>query len=643
MSDVFVSYKQEDRARAARVVHALEAEGLTVWWDQHIEPGAHWRESITQALATAKCVIVLWTEISVQSQGRFVHDEASHADRRGVYLPARLDQVDLPLGFGQQQCISLVGWRGDRNAPQFQTLLAAARAMIAGEGRPRAAHHARRRGAIDRRWLIGGGVAVLGVAGLATVFLAPDDMRRGIGLSAGPPEPSTIAVLAFRNLSGDVKQDYLCEGLSEELRDALSRLNTIRVAARTSSEAFRDARTDTATIAGKLGVAFILDGSVRTSGQMLRVSAQLIDAKSGLEKWSQSFDRALTDVISVQTGIAASVAESLRGALSGADAALVARPATTVPVAFDALLQGRQMYLQHGDEANNREALRFFDAAIAADPAYADAHAYRALTLMVLADNFGAADAARSMHEQAVASGLQAAQLAPASAYVQSVLGFTILFGQLDFAGARGPYERSIEMGPNDARVVAGYGQFASAAGQRARSLTMLARAVALDPLNPVIYLTQATALYVARHYAESIDAANRALSLSPAMGAAHGVIGDARFQLGDLTGSLNAYRAEPTALFRLTGMAIVLRRSGDVPGAQSALHELIAKLGDGAVYQQAQIHAQWGETDAALASLEKAFHVGDEGLEMVLVDPLLDPVRGDARFSRVIRGLNLT
>ena len=409
MSDVFVSYKQEDRARAAKVVHALEAEGLTVWWDQHIEPGAHWRESIVQALSQAKCVLVLWTEISVQAQGRFVHDEASHADRRGVYLPARLDAVDLPLGFGQQQCLSLIGWKGDRAAPQFQTLMTAVRAMVVGEARPRGAHQpARRARAMDRRLLIGGGVAALGVAGLAAgAMWAPRDLRCRVGLCEGAAEPSAIAVLPFRNLSGDPKQGYLCEGLSEELRDALSRLGSIRVAARASSEAFAGSRSDTAAIADKLGVAYILDGSVRTSGQMLRVSAQLIDAKSGLEKWSQSFDRTLTDVITVQAGIAANVAESLRGALSTADAALIAKPATAVPAAFDALLRGRQIYLQSGDEASEREALRLFDLAIAADPNYAEAHAYRALVLMVLADQFAPPAQVHPIHEQAVAAALR--------------------------------------------------------------------------------------------------------------------------------------------------------------------------------------------------------------------------------------------
>jgi TolB-like protein/Flp pilus assembly protein TadD len=643
MSQVFVSYKAEDRPRAALIVAALEAEGLSVWWDQHIEPGSHWRESIAQSLMTAPCVIVLWTEASVGAGGRFVQDEAGRAQQRGVYLPVRLDQVDPPLGFGEQQCVSMFGWRGSRTAPEFQTLKAAAQAMLAGEPAPTPITPSPPGRVVDRRLLLGGAALGIVAAGAAGVALAPPSLLCGIGLCPADAAGSSIVVLPFRNLSGDAHQDYLGEGVSEELRNALARLGSIRVAARTSSEAFKDARGGLAAIAAKLGVAFVLDGSVRAAGNVLRVTAQLVDAKSGFERWSDSFDRTLTDVIAVQTDIAASVAEALRGRLPGAQAALVARPTTAVPAAYDALLRGSQALRAAGDEAGYRKALALFEAAAAADPVCAEAYARQATVLNVLANQFEPAARVRPTLDRAIAAARQAVKLSPESGYAQSVLGYVLLFGRLDFGGARGPYERSIQLAPNDARVVGGYGQFAAKVGKAAVSLSTLNQAVSLDPLNPLIYRVQAQAMFAARRYTEAIGAMRHALDLAPAMGGAHALIGDARFLLGEVAVATAEYRADPSAMFRLTGLSIALHRSGDAAGSVAAFRELVTRLGDSAAYQQAQVQAQWGDADATFRTLEHAFALGDGGLVALKVDPFMDPVRGDPRFAGYMRRLNLT
>ena len=113
MGHVFLSYKKGDRPRAAQIVAGLEAEGFDVWWDQHLLPGDHWRETLTERLTNAACVIVLWSKLSVGAEGRFVHDEARRAQRRGAYVPVRLEDVEPPLGFGEIQSIKLIGWRAD--------------------------------------------------------------------------------------------------------------------------------------------------------------------------------------------------------------------------------------------------------------------------------------------------------------------------------------------------------------------------------------------------------------------------------------------------------------------------------------------------------------------------------------------------
>ncbi len=152
----------------APLVAALEADGLSVWWDAHIGGGADWREAIQEHLDAARCVVVAWSDRSVATEGRFVRDEASRAQRRGVYLSVRIDAVEPPLGFGETQALNLVGWRGDRKDARYQALLTAARALIKGRphtgAAPAPARPSRR---IDRRALIAGGaVAAVGVAGV---------------------------------------------------------------------------------------------------------------------------------------------------------------------------------------------------------------------------------------------------------------------------------------------------------------------------------------------------------------------------------------------------------------------------------------------------------------------------------------------
>src|SRR3954454_8230088 len=133
MSDVFVSYKAEDRPKAAPLVQALEADGLTVWWDTQIAAGSEWRQDIQQELDQARCVIVLWSVRSVGPEGRFVRDEANRAQRRGTYLPVLIDDVEPPLGFGELQAINIKGWKGTRSDGRYRKLVQAVKRVLAGK------------------------------------------------------------------------------------------------------------------------------------------------------------------------------------------------------------------------------------------------------------------------------------------------------------------------------------------------------------------------------------------------------------------------------------------------------------------------------------------------------------------------------
>lgn len=245
MGDIFISYKAEDRARVRPLVAALEAAGLTVWWDVHIEGGVSWRQTIQERLDAAGCVLVVWSRASAGPTGHFVHDEASCAQRRGTYLPVRIDPVTPPIGFGETQALDLVRWRSGAADPRFVAVIATIRAMLAGEAPRGSRDHIPISPGLDRRALLAGGGSALALAGGG--FALWRHMSR-------PPSANAIAVLPFQNLSGDVGQAYFSEGMSEELRDSLARIAGLKVAARVSSDQFRDAR-DAGRIADRLHVA----------------------------------------------------------------------------------------------------------------------------------------------------------------------------------------------------------------------------------------------------------------------------------------------------------------------------------------------------------------------------------------------------
>src|SRR4051812_11399679 len=212
MSGVFVSYKAEDRRRGAPLVEALEADGPAVWWGAQIGGGGSWRGMIEAEIDRAACVLVVWSKRSVGPDGKFVRDEATRAQRRGVYLPVLIDSVEPPLGFGEVQTLPLIGWRGSRSDRRYEALVNAVRAIVGTT--PQASLRAATPDfKVDRRVALGGGLAALGATVIAGwVALTPKTVSE------------SLAVLPFANLSGDPGQAYFSDGLAEELRTSLARL-----------------------------------------------------------------------------------------------------------------------------------------------------------------------------------------------------------------------------------------------------------------------------------------------------------------------------------------------------------------------------------------------------------------------------------
>jgi len=623
MSDVFLSYKAEDRPRLRQLVAALEADGLSLWWDAQIEGGATWRQSIQEQLDAARCVVVVWSKRSVGPEGRFVHDEATRAQHRGVYLPILIDPVMPPLGFGETQASSLAGWKGDRNDPRYQAVLVAVRAKVGGAGQASAAPGKVR---VDRRALVAGGaLAAVAAAGAGGWFLLKGKHHAGA---------DSVAVLPFANLSGDPAQAYFSDGIAEELRNSLARIARLKVVARTSSEMVRNVEATVA--AQKLGVAYILTGSVRRSPTIVRVSAQLIDGETGVERWSETYDRPPGDALQIQTGIAESVAQALRIQLAPAERKAIASGGTTNAKAHDLYLKGQAISKEGGDEAETRKALALFDGAIAADPDYAAAHAARSRAIFAVANNWEAGQLLRDGLAQSLASAQRAVALDPKSGDAQAALAGA-LQNQMDLKGAAERYKLAFQLAPSDPSVIAQYGSYLGTAGRAAEALPLSEQLIARDPLNPLRYRMRANLLVNARRYDEAVQVARKGLVLGPRMGGLHGIAGDALVLAGKPAEALAEYAQVTSDWNRLKGQAIAKARMNDRVGSDQSLAQFKA-IDDGSLsYQFAEVYAQRGETDLAIAALELAYRSADPGLTLVRGDPFLDPIRGDPRFKALV------
>jgi serine/threonine-protein kinase len=631
MADVFVSYKAEDRRRVKPLVEALQGDGFSVWWDEQIGGGATWRHEIETELNAAKCVIVVWSNRSVGPDGTFVQDEATRAQQRHVYVPVLIDKVHLPLGFGETQALPLIGWHGSRSDTKYAAVLSAVRRNVGGEGTIAALPIVDRQ--IDRRTMIASGAiatAAIGGAGL-WVLLKPS----AAGASSG-----SIAVLPFANLSGDPAQAYFSDGIAEEIRSALARLAGLKVVGRTSSEAVRN--DDAETAAKKLEVANILTGSVRQSPSTIRVTAELIDGKTGIDRWSQDYDRSPGDAIKIQTDIAENVATALSSALGEAAKAALTVGGTENSSAQKLLIQA--IALENGP--NSREAVeRAIDlagSAIRLDPNYADAYARKSALLVRWGNNYGTTPAELAQSRSQALNLAQAAlKIAPDLANAHRAL-FTLYSSSLQMTAAVAELTRARALAPGDADTLSSYGHFLSYIGRFDQALKVIDQAIASDPLNAFAYQNKTTTLFYARRYPDAVGFVNQVQSKSPELVPDPVAIADVFVALGSFDKAREWYdKAAPDYWGRVTGEALLAARQGNRTASLQKLDRLRELYGDAASTQIGEINAQLGDREAALIALERAYEIKDAGLTGMLVDPWLDPVRKEPRFEAIVKKMN--
>lgn len=633
----FLSYSRDDRERAMPIIAALEGGGVDLWWDGLLAGGDTFAHTTETALETAQAVVVLWSARSIQSH--WVRDEATRGRDRGRMVPVSLDGTQPPLGFRQVQYIDLSQWRGKPGAPEFAELMRAIErvaqspaSQLTFAAQPVAAPRPFNR---RRALAIGGGLAAAAVAGVA---------GWKAGLFGGGAAVNSIAVLPFKNLGGDAAQDYFSDGLSEELRATLSLNRQLEVAARTSSSSFRNSDKTARAIAGALHVAFILDGTVRRAGDALRITAQLVDGATGFETWSQIYERKADDVLAIQSEIAVTVADALSASIVKASDARGRRIGGTRDTkAYDAYLRGMALYQLAANEKSDRAALAAFDEAVRIDPNYAIARAARARALAVIASSYGTHARLNDWYARAIAEARKAIELAPDMAEGHAALGLALMIGRLDLGAARAPYQRSLELGFGNAAILTGFADFGANLGQFADARAAIERAKRLDPLNATVFRSAAIVEFAAREFAAARPPLRTALSLNPRCNNAHDVLGSIALLGGDARAALDEYTREPSLMSRLRGLAIAEARVSGAAAGEHRMAELVAQFGDSALYQQAQVLAQWGRKAEALATLAKGYDAGDGGLALAGTDPLLEPIRREPGFQAILAKLGLT
>jgi len=302
LADIFVSYSRQDKPRVAPLVAALEASGWSVWWDTELSPGEEFDQVTAAELDRVKAVVVIWTPISVAS--RWVRGEARVGADRGVLVPVRFENAQLPIDVRAIHTTDLDDWGGDARSPAFQKL-AQSLAAIMNKGAPPRAPAAVTaptpttppitppKARLSPKLLLAGSVLVALLVFAAAALFAWQPWHHPAKATGAPAATqaanASIAVLPFADLSEAHDKAYFADGVAEEILNALAQLDGLHVVGRTSSFAFRDKQEDLRAIAQALGVTTILEGSVRSAGDHLRVTAQLISAADGFHLWSETF------------------------------------------------------------------------------------------------------------------------------------------------------------------------------------------------------------------------------------------------------------------------------------------------------------------------------------------------------------------
>ena len=441
------------------------------------------------------------------------------------------------------------------------------------------------------------------------------------------PLELSIAVLPFDNVSADPEQGYFSDGISEEILNLLVRVPELRVTSRSSAFTFKGQNVDIPTIAARLNVSHVLEGSVRKSDTQLRITAQLIEATTDTHLWSETYERELGDVFAIQDEIAAAVVHALNIRLLGkAPKAIEAKPE-----AYALFLQGRY-FANQGTEKGYAQAETLLEQSLAIDSDFASAWVELAsVYFFQTAFNF-------RPHDEGVESARSAVQRAlliePEHSQGYAVLAEIERQHDWNFVAANEHSRRALALDPGDASVISRAADLDTRLGRFDEAIGLYHQAIALDPVSPVPHWSLGRVLYYVGRLDEAAASLRKAVSLMPDSIRSHYLLGRVLLAQGDALGALAEMEQETGEYYRLTGTAIVQYALHNTEASDAALKELIENRGAEGSYQIALAYAYRDEIDASFEWLQLAYDTRDSGLSKMLVDPMLANLHSDPRWK---------
>ena len=626
---IFLSYASQDADAARRICDALRAAGVEVWFDQsELRGGDAWDASIRKQIKEcALFVPMISAATNARSEGYFRLEwklavDRSHlmADDKTFFVPVILGDAEepsarVPDAFRARQ------WSRLNDAQTIATFAAHVAKLIAGSASPTN---------ITRD---AAPVLEVGISALA---------KKATG---GP----SIAVLAFANRSASADDEYFSDGLADELLNVLAKIKGLRVVARTSSFAFKGKSDDVATIGAKLNVATLLEGSVRKSGNRVRISVELVKVSDGYHLWSESFDRTLDDVFAVQDEIAQAVVKELRNTLMGEpvsaghgiaqeiEAATSAR--TQNPEAQRFCLQGK-FFSRKRAPRDIEHALVLFEKALAIDPQYAEVHAEMGIAHQLMA-HFNEAARTGLLIKARLASET-ALRLDPLLALPHLTLAYVAFHVNHDAAGWERELDIATKLAPNDAEVTRRNGLRFLSLGKFEQARAALERAQLIDPLSPIIHVNLGNVAEIAGCLDEAEVHLQRALEIDPSHWGVYAHLGRVAWGRGQHDRNV-ALEAKVAELIGNSDAARFMRDSFAADGWHGYLRAMLNKSSSfGSHYQRALRYVELGEIDNAFAMLDQSIDQHADAVRFLKVDPILTPLRTDPRFPALLRRAGL-
>ena len=660
---VFLSYASQDAEVARSICDALRAGGVEVWFDQsELRGGDAWDQRIRHQIHDCALFIPVISANTQRRQEGYFRLEWRLADQR-THLMARNKTFIVPVaidatagsGADAPESFSMAQWTRLPSGQATSGFVERIRQLLEQQDLPPAAapnslEHAAKfeppaaRGSAGRnRWLfvVVGVLALLVVGYLATNRFLVAKQFPGVppvpraAAQAGAPDRSSIAVLPFLDMSEKKDQEYFSDGLSEELIDLLAKTQGLEVIARTSSFYFKGRQATIAEIAKTLNVANIIEGSVRKSGDTLRVTAQLIRASDGVHLWSETYDRNLKDVFQVQDDIARGVVDKLKLTLLPVAADSAAR--TENSEAHSLYLQGRY-FVARDTSADLTKALDLFQRARTLDPNYAPAWAAEGIvslrrianSLITMREGLAAARAAAS----------KALQLDPDSSDGCNVLATTL---SLTFMWQEAEQTlvkcRAASSDNTDLLVTSAI--IARQLGRNEESLSQFRLAMEHDPLHPFARRYFARTLWHTGRVHEAETAIRQMLGMNAAQPGAQYLLGVILLTEGDPAAAFAAFQAETGTGWTAYGLALGFRAMHRDAEADAALAALLQRP-EGSQFQIAETYAYRGNADEAFKWLDAAID-HDSGVMWLRGDPLLQSLTSDPRYAKFLRKINLS